>query len=880
MTFVGRAAQLAALCSGAEDAVAGRARVVWIEGEAGAGKTALLDRATDALPPAFTVLRAEADELGADVAFGLVEQLAPRTAAAPFAVGLELLDRWSGADGRVAVVVEDLHWADAPSREALLTAARRLSRDRVLLVVTSRPGADVDGWERLRLDPRRCTRIEVGALTVAEVGALAASQGVPLPTRAAERLHRHTGGHALYVRTLLAELEPARLVEGDGDLPAPRSLSTALVARLSGLPPPARELGLALAVLGRAAPLALVGAVAGVADPTAALDDLLGAGLVTWQAGPGAELRFAHPLYRAALLDDLSPTRRWTLHRAAAGLLGGGEALGHRVAAADGFDAELAADLRGQAHRERGRAAQYLRWASTVDPVRERAEQALLDAVRLLVEDGRPLLAAQLRERVEACAESPRRQLVAGMLDREAGRGEAAERALRQAADEGGPDVAAAALSQLVTLYVDLGRGPEAVAAAERLLALDPAAEQMAHRGLALGEMFVRGGPAGLARLTARLPQPADEVPASDIQLLVTRGTLGFYAGRVTAAIADLRAGIRLARQVNAAPSLPRAHLQLANLLLHSGAWDEATVHARVALSLVSDERRVWMEPQVHAVLGRLHACRGEWAEAAEHVGVATSAAAVNATAEAVFTASIARATLARARGEPREVLAAFAPILGNGRRALPMATTLAWWPPIIAATVDVGDTAAAQAQLDRLRAAAEERGLDLEAQTTGLAAMIALRGGDTPGAAEGFARAVARAGPDVNVLDRADLHHRYGRLLVGTGRRRDGTEQLQRAGALLAGAEPFRARVEADLAAAGLRPPRHAPRSPRGLTDRERDVVALVARGLSNREAAAELYVSAKAVEYHLGNVYAKLGIRSRRELRDLLREPEPQEN
>ena len=270
MTFVGRAAQLAALRSGAEDAAGGRARVVWIEGEAGAGKTALLDRATDALPPAFTVLRAEADELGADVAFGLVEQLAPRTAAAPFAAGLELLDRWSGADGPVAVVVEDLHWADAPSREALLTAARRLSRDRVLLVVTSRPGGDVDGWERLRLDPRRCTRIEVGSLTVAEVGALAASQGVPLPTRAAERLHRHTGGHALYVRTLLAELEPARLVEGDGDLPAPRSLSTALVARLSVLPAPAQELGLALAVLGRAAPLALVGAVAGVADPTAA----------------------------------------------------------------------------------------------------------------------------------------------------------------------------------------------------------------------------------------------------------------------------------------------------------------------------------------------------------------------------------------------------------------------------------------------------------------------------------------------------------------------------------------------------------------------------------------------------------------------------------
>jgi len=69
------------------------------------------------------------------------------------------------------------------------------------------------------------------ALTVVEVGALAAGCGVVLPTRAAERLHRHTAGHALYVRTLLAELPPARLVEGDGDLPAPRSLSSTLVAR-------------------------------------------------------------------------------------------------------------------------------------------------------------------------------------------------------------------------------------------------------------------------------------------------------------------------------------------------------------------------------------------------------------------------------------------------------------------------------------------------------------------------------------------------------------------------------------------------------------------------------------------------------------------------
>ncbi len=299
-------------------------------------------------------------------------------------------------------------------------------------------------------------------------------------------------------------------------------------------------------------------------------------------------------------------------------------------------------------------------------------------------------------------------------------------------------------------------------------------------------------------------------------------------------------------------------------------------MHARVALSLVSDERRVWMEAQTHAVLGRLHACRGEWTQAQEHVEAAGSAAAALGTAEAVFTACIARATLAQARADPRGVLGAFAPIFGGGPRPLPMATSLGWWPSLIAATVDVGDATAARAQLDRLRAAAQERGLDLRAQLAGLDAQLALHGGDTAAAVDGFARAVALAGPDVQVLDRADLHLRLGRLLVGLGRRRDGTAALQRARALLAGAAPFVDRVDAELAAAGLRPPRHAPRSPLGLTDRERDVVALVARGMSNREAAAELYVSAKAVEYHLGNVYAKLGIRSRRELRDRLRDPQ----
>ena len=76
---------------------------------------------------------------------------------------------------------------------------------------------------------------------------------------------------------------------------------------------------------------------------------------------------------------------------------------------------------------------------------------------------------------------------------------------------------------------------------------------------------------------------------------------------------------------------------------------------------------------------------------------------------------------------------------------------------------------------------------------------------------------------------------------------------------------------IDADLSASGLpSSPATPSRSALDLTDRERDVAVLVAQGLSNPEVAARLYVSRKAVEYHLRNIYGKLGIASRRELRD----------
>jgi DNA-binding CsgD family transcriptional regulator len=120
-----------------------------------------------------------------------------------------------------------------------------------------------------------------------------------------------------------------------------------------------------------------------------------------------------------------------------------------------------------------------------------------------------------------------------------------------------------------------------------------------------------------------------------------------------------------------------------------------------------------------------------------------------------------------------------------------------------------------------------------------------------------------------------ARLEHAYGSLLRRTGARRGAVEHLRRAhdGLSSLGATPFVADCEAELAACGLQAPAADTSGVLQLTPAEQAVARLVSQGLTNREAAAQLYVSPKTVDYHLGHIYAKLGITSRRELLDRIR-------
>ena len=129
----------------------------------------------------------------------------------------------------------------------------------------------------------------------------------------------------------------------------------------------------------------MVGRVAGIADPLEALEGLQATGFVRYDPGqPGPPIEFSHPLYRLAVYEDLSPTRRRDLHRSAARVLTPASVLAHRVAATDGADDVLADELEAAAVAEKTAgalavAARNWVWASALSGDSERSDRRLLD---------------------------------------------------------------------------------------------------------------------------------------------------------------------------------------------------------------------------------------------------------------------------------------------------------------------------------------------------------------------------------------------------------------------------------------------------------------------------------------------------------------------
>jgi DNA-binding NarL/FixJ family response regulator len=201
----------------------------------------------------------------------------------------------------------------------------------------------------------------------------------------------------------------------------------------------------------------------------------------------------------------------------------------------------------------------------------------------------------------------------------------------------------------------------------------------------------------------------------------------------------------------------------------------------------------------------------------------------------------------------------------------MPAASNLGYWPALVHALIDLGRPVDARRELDQYTAAASIRRLDVRMSELTLAARLHAADGDATAATTTFQAAVELIDAESDVVEQIVLYHHYGKHLRAAGRRREASAQLTAGHELAsrAGADPYARRIDVDLRGAEAKTASSTEGGPLAtLTARERDVVTLIAAGSTNQEAATALYVSVKAVEYHLGNVYAKLHIGSRREL------------
>ncbi|WP_378023372.1 AAA family ATPase [Actinomycetospora rhizophila] len=899
--FVGRRGPLAVVEQAWEDARTGRPAVVWVEGEAGAGKTAFLARAA-AGRRAAAVLTATGDAAESGLAHGLLDQVvaglpsgilerfpllrpdrAPR--ADPLAVGADLLGALGAVpdDDPVLVVLDDVQWADPASVRALVFALRRLRHDRVLVLAGIRhpaagPGDTADDrsvdawWERLPATGETVRRVRLEGLDPGELSELAAALGRPLgSTGAAERLWRHTRGHPLHARTLLEELPPEVLAGTADVLPAPRSLPSVLLVRLARAAPGTEALVVAAAVLGESAPLALAAAVAGLEDPSDALDEAVGLGLVEeLPGGPAVRIGFVHPLVRAAVRGDLPPARRRALHAGAAARLAGRVALDHRIAAAAGPDPALAAEIEELvatpgAALAGAEAADLLRAAADLSTDPDDRERRLLAATSRLIGDGEIARAVALADAVEGCRPGPWRSAVLGQLALFTGRFGVAREWFEaaQATEPGAPGeerpgdrARAGAAAHLAILHLLHGDPERAVATAGVALSQGARGDDVRlPGGLALVLGLAALGRGADARAVLDRATSGDGRPPL-VDALIVRGVLAALAGDDPAAAVDLDEAVQRARAGEPVRGLALALAFRPAVADRTGAPDGVIEGFELAVTLARDGGTALPGALAHAFAAEALAVRGRADEARAHL--ASAAASGPRWWGIDVCAAIAAARLAEVSDDPAGVLEALAPTRAPGVRAL--ADGLGMLAPRVLETealLALGRTDEAAAAL----AALEEQAVGRH-RVDVARLRLCLDGGRPHAVAElGVADVAA---PHAT----ARLETEIGRRLLAAGERRAGVDLLRGARDTLArlGAAPWRARCEALLHGAGLTPA--AADEALGLTPHEEAVVALVARGLTNREIGRDLYITPRTVAYHLSNVYAKLGVASRREL------------
>ncbi|HET6174036.1 MAG TPA: AAA family ATPase [Gaiellales bacterium] len=892
----GRDAERAHLADVAEAARAGISTALVVSGEAGAGKSALLDDlAARAL--GMRTLRVAGLESESELAFGglrrLLEPLLsgldaltpPRRQALAAALGLAeaerapnrfpvaaaVLDLLAGAAERepLLAIVDDAQWLDGGSRDALLFVARRLAGEGVALLFAAR-----DGGERSFEAPGVPRLVLTGLSEDATLELIEHwSEAAPSASVAA-RIVAATGGNPLALTELAATLDRA-ILSGAAPLPEPlavaRGMEAAFLERVLRLPRRTRVM-LLLAALEPAADRTVL-ARSGVAEGALLLDlePAESEGLVRLDLG---RVVFDHPLVRSAVEAGATDGDRRRAHLALAAALPADDRerrAWHAAAAATQPDELVAAELEqiaAQARERAGDAAAQaaLMRAAELTPDAAARGHRLVAAADAAWRCGRAADALALIERALPLLELPggsaRAARLRGLITLRTGSLPDAHRLLLDAArdaSEVDPRTAYMLVGEAAKAAGFAGNAAWQAAAADLTRSL-PEPDDHASR-------IIRRAVMGIGRLAsgdaAEASAEIAEVVAAaqrmdDPQLLEYGITIAWLTGDRTLSAQLLARAERVARERTMIDALP--------LLLLLRSLAEYDAGRLAAAASTADEG------------SRLARETGQTTLLAANLAHAARAAAVRGDATRFATAAGESSALAAGHGlDQVQSIAAHATALhelGMGRYEAASEALLRVDHPSLAAS-RASDACEIAIHLDRTaEAAAELAQLEQRAEALRLPWVDGLleraRGMTTSAKGDWhFQRAIGLQG-DHRPFERARTELVFGETLRRTRRRMDARPPLRSALDAFErmGAEPWAARADRELRATGETATRREPSKIDQLTPQELSICRLAAKGLSDREIAARLFLSARTIDYHLQRVLPKLGVDSRAEL------------
>jgi DNA-binding CsgD family transcriptional regulator len=885
---------------------AGRGGVLVVQGEAGVGKTALLEYVAEA-GREFWIARASGIEAEMELPyaaaqqlcspfFGLMERLAQpqrdalgvafgvSTGPAPdrFLVGLAVLGLLAEAaeEQPLLCLVDDAQWLDSASAGTLAFVARRLLAERIALVFATRTSGDplIDLPE-----------VHVEALGRRDARALLESVlPARLDERVLDRIVSETRGNPLALLELPRGLTPTQLAGGFGlpqAVPVSAGIEESFMRRLPALPQEAHRLLLVAAADPVGDPALVWRAAKRLGIPESAAHTLESEELLALSP----RVVFRHPLVRSAVYGSASADELREVHRALADAtdphIDPDRRAWHRAQAAATPDEEVAGELERSAARAQARggfaaAAAFLERAVALTPEPARRAQRALAAARTKFQAGALDDAFDLLETAESgtAVDDPVRaqmHLLGAQIEFAARRGNDAPQLLLDAARRlESLDVDLARETYLDTLSAAMFAGrlatPEAGVLEVSRAAL--AAPQPPHPARApdllldgLATLFTEGyGPAVPILRQAQSAFGTDMSVAEQLRLL--------WLASVSSVLLwdDVRwetlseRHVQLARQTGALGELPLALSQRVYTHLFAG---ELTTAASLVEQIQAATEATGGTLAPYGAVG-LAALRGREAEAARLIG--GSRADVTRRGEGIGLSVLdwAEAVLYNGLGRYEQACVAALRLTEHPRDL----NSLNWWMvELIEAAVRAGTPELAADTHRRLREMTQASGTDwalgLEARSRALLSTGKI-------AEDLYREALARLARTRVRSDLARAHLLYGEWLRRERRRLDAREELRTAFELFRdfGMEAFAERARLELEATGEHARRRTVDTLDQLTPQETQIARLAAEGHTNREIAVRLFISASTVEYHLRKAFRKLNVRSRTQLEDRL--------